>query len=205
MGGRSTLATSYWTIRRALFAEVEVGATARAVSTYTGCVCTATQEAAETGLAEIPIALPSGGSGGAVGPQAGCDPPPLELELLELELPPVLELELPLVLELPLALELELPLPAVPLLLELEDEPEVLELELPEPELEVLELEPLLELELLELELELLELELEELLLLVELCPEFPWPVDPPSNIVTAMASCDGKLIPSTRPGTSRG
>lgn len=106
-------------------------------------------------------------------------------------------------------LELLLPLPAVPLELELLELPLVLELlELELPELELLELE-LLELELLELELlelELLELELDELEDVVPLeWLAFPLPVDPPPNIVNAMANCDGRLAPSIRPGTSIG
>jgi hypothetical protein len=58
-------------------------------------------------------------------------------------------------------------------------------------------------LELLELldELELLELEDEVLVLTlpVELCPETPWPLDPP-NIATAIPNSEGRLMPSTRP-----
>ena len=167
------------------------------------------QEAAETGVEVTPIRPPAGGRGGAPTPQDGGVPPELDELLL-----PDPELEL-LLLDPELEL-LELPLPAVPLLLELLDP----ELELEDDELELLELEldDELELELLELELEdeleleLLELELEDELelleleeLLVELCPEFPWPLDPPSNIITAMASCEGRVTPSTRPGISTG
>jgi hypothetical protein len=113
---------------------------------------------------------------------------PLELVLLVLPVP-ARPLELVL---------LVLPVPARPLEL-------VLEL-LVEPPLELLELPAELEelveaLALLELEPTLLELELTPP---VELCPETPWPLDPP-NIATAIPNSEGKLIPSTRPGISMG
>jgi hypothetical protein len=105
---------------------------------------------------------------------------PLELVLLVLPVP-ARPLELVL---------LVLPVPARPLELVLEL------LELPA------ELEELVEaLALLELEPTLLELELTPP---VELCPETPWPLDPP-NIATAIPNSEGKLIPSTRPGISMG
>jgi hypothetical protein len=159
------------------------------------------------------------GSGGAFTPQTGWLPPPEDDPEELLELPLELLEELPLVLPLPLVpLEAPEPLVEEELLepeeedeLELDDE---LELEL-EDELE-LELEEELELELedeLELELEEeLELEdpcpefpfplvllellavpvvelLEELAVAVPLCPELPLPVDPPPNMVSAIAS----------------
>jgi hypothetical protein len=142
------------------------------------------------------------GNGGAPVPQDGAGAPldeelellpvlaiPVELELL-LPVPAIpVELELLPVPAIPVELEL-LPVPAMPVELELLDELELLEeLELEELELEELELEELLEL---------------ELLVLVELWPEFPFPLDP-ANIVTAIAISEGKLTPFTAPGTSRG
>ena len=77
---------------------------------------------------------------------------------------------------------------------------------------ELLEVEELL---LVELEVGPDELELEEeeeeeddpdeLELLADACPAVPWPDDPPSNIAIARASCEGKLTPSIRSGTSIG
>jgi hypothetical protein len=62
------------------------------------------------------------------------------------------------------------------------------------------------ELELLdELDEEVEELLEVEVLVLVELCPELPAPVEPPANMATAIPNSEGRLAPSTRPGTSRG
>ena len=45
----------------------------------------------------------------------------------------------------------------------------------------------------------------EELVELLPLWPEFPFPVEPPPSIPIATASWEGRLSPSTRPGTSSG
>src|SRR5437762_6000892 len=125
-----------------------------------------------------------------------------ELELL-LEVMPVRPEVLPIPKK-PLELEL-LPVPKRPLELELLEalllEELLLEVLLDELLDELVPEEPLDEL----LPEELEEDEPEELELLADACPVLPWPEVPPSNIAIASASCDGKLSPSTRSGTSVG
>jgi hypothetical protein len=142
--------------------------------------------------------LALGGSGGAAVPQVGgVAPVVLPLVELELELLPVPAIPVELELLLPVPAIPVVPVPAIPVELEL--------LLLPVPAMPV-ELELLEELEELELdELELEELLEVEVLVLVELCPELPLPVEPPANIATAIPNSEGRLTPSTRPGTSRG
>ena len=152
-------------------------------------------------MVPTPTKLASTGSGGAEVPHDA--EPPVELPV---ELDPLLEL-----------LDEPLVVPTKPVLLE--DDPLVVpnkpvELdELLEELLELLEelLDELLLLEELLLEeLELLpEVELlldDELAPLVLPCPLLAFPLEPPpTNIAIAMASSEGKLAPSSRPGTSSG
>jgi len=119
----------------------------------------------------------------------------LDEELLE----ELLE-ELELLLEVMPARPEVLPVPKRPLELELLEELLLEEL-LDELLDELVPEEPLDEL----LPEELEEDEPEELELLADACPVLPWPEVPPSNIAIASASCDGKLSPSTRSGTSVG
>ena len=113
----------------------------------------------------------------------------LELEVLPVPISPV---------------ELELELLPVPIRPELEELDELLLLEelLADDELEELPAVELPAVELPAVELPAVELDDE---VLVELWPELLCPDDPPSNIAMASASCDGRLTPSVRPGTSIG
>ena len=152
------------------------------------------QEAPLTALALI-TRPPVPGRTGAVDPQEGVTAP-VALPVLE----PEVELEL----------EVLLPVPTIPVELELELLPDVVPTIPVELELlpDVVPTTPV-ELELLpEDELEELDDELDELeelleLVLVELWPALPCPEEPPANI--AIASSEGSVTPSTRPGTSIG
>jgi len=127
----------------------------------------------------------------------------LLLDVLPVPISPVEPDELPV----PINPVDELPVPIRPVELD----------ELPVPtspvELEELLLEPAVLEELLLLDVVPAEPVPEVLLLLdevfpfpvPELWPELPCPADPPAYIPIASASCEGRLSPSTRPGTSSG
>jgi len=131
-------------------------------------------------------------------PQAGGGVPPLELPEVEEELLP--ELELDPVPAIPVLLD---PVPAIPVVLELLLEVLVLELELELPlEVPVEVSEPVVLPDVL-VPVLAPEEEEPEVVVAVEWEP-FPCAVDPPpANI--AMASSEGSVPRSTRPGTSSG
>ena len=182
---------------------------------YTGCASTSLQAAALTTVGPTPTGVPA--SGGVPTPQTGGGAPvelledPEELpedELLEL-LPVPIRPVVPEVLPVPIrpVVPEVLPVPTRPVELELLLEELLLEellleeLLLDEPLLD--ELVPVVALEevLLVPVVELAELVLVALVpfpfpVLVELCPEFPFPVDPPPYIPIASASCEGKSTP---------
>ena len=154
---------------------------------YTGCASTSLQAAALTTVGPTPTGVPA--SGGVPTPQTGGGAP---VELLEdpEELPEDELLEL-----LPVPIR-----PVVPEVLPVPTRPVELELLLEELLLEELLLEELLLDEVVPV-VALAELVLVALVpfpfpVLVELCPEFPFPVDPPPYIPIASASCEGKSTP---------
>ena len=166
---------------------------------YTGCASTSLQAAALTTVGPTPTGVPA--SGGVPTPQTGGGAPvelledPEELpedELLEL-LPVPIRPVVPEVLPVPIR-------PVVPEVLPVPTRPVELELLLEELLLEELLLEELLLDEVVPV-VALAELVLVALVpfpfpVLVELCPEFPFPVDPPPYIPIASASCEGKSTP---------